>query len=78
MFRWDPNTLVAVIPTIRIANKHLVGWLHRYLVQKVEDGSPLTLQDWDGREAEIEIAARRHATYISGALLRPFSWRVAR
>ncbi|PIL26918.1 hypothetical protein GSI_10056 [Ganoderma sinense ZZ0214-1] len=63
--RWDPNTPIAVAPTIRIADKYLVDGLHRYLVQKVQDDWPFTLEDWDRREAEIE--AMRQAKYISGA-----------
>ena len=55
MRRWDPNTPIAVSPTIRIANKRM---------QKVEDYWPLTLEDWDRREAEIE--AMRNAEYTSG------------
>ncbi|KAM5544007.1 hypothetical protein V8D89_002624 [Ganoderma adspersum] len=50
--RWDPNTPIAVSPTIRIANKYLVDGLQKYL-------------DWDRREAEIE--AMRNAEYTSGA-----------
>ncbi|PIL26931.1 hypothetical protein GSI_10069 [Ganoderma sinense ZZ0214-1] len=63
--RWDPNTPIAVSPTVRIADKYLVDGLHKYLVQKVQDDWPLTLEDWDRREAEIE--AMRRAKDISGA-----------
>ncbi|PIL26916.1 hypothetical protein GSI_10054 [Ganoderma sinense ZZ0214-1] len=64
--RWDPKTPIAVSPTIRIANKYLVDGLHKYLVQKVQDDWPLTLEDWDRREAEIEVMG--YAEYTSGAL----------
>lgn len=47
IFRWEYRQLMVAIPTIRIANKHLVDGLHRYLAQKVDDDWPLTLQDWD-------------------------------
>ncbi|PIL26926.1 hypothetical protein GSI_10064 [Ganoderma sinense ZZ0214-1] len=67
--RWDPETPIAVSPTIRIADKYLIDGLHKYLVQKVQDDWPLTLEDWDRREAEIEVM--RYAEYISGA--RPSS-----
>ncbi|KAI1784442.1 hypothetical protein LXA43DRAFT_930136 [Ganoderma leucocontextum] len=62
--RWDPDTPIAVSPTVRIANKYLVDALHGYLVRKVKEDWPLTLEDWDRREAEIE--AMRHAEYTSG------------
>ena len=52
-------------PTLRIANKYLVDALHRYLVQKVKDDWPLTLEGWDRRETEIEVV--RYAKSTSGA-----------
>lgn len=64
--RWDPNTPVAVAPTVRIADKYAVDALHGFLVRKVKEDWPLTLEDWDRREAEIE-AMRDASMSTSGA-----------
>ncbi len=61
----DPNTPLAIGPTICIADKYAVDALHGFLVRKVKEDWPLTLEDWDRREAEIE--AMRYAESTSGA-----------
>ncbi|PIL26938.1 hypothetical protein GSI_10076 [Ganoderma sinense ZZ0214-1] len=60
--RWDPDTPLTVSPAVRIANKYLVDGLRAYLVQKVKDNWPLTIEDWDRREAEIEAMRSVKAT----------------
>ena len=44
MRRWDPDTPIAVIPTLRITDKYLVDALHKHLMQKVVYDWPLTLE----------------------------------
>ncbi|PIL26913.1 hypothetical protein GSI_10051 [Ganoderma sinense ZZ0214-1] len=64
---WDPDTALTLSLAVRTANKYLVDGLRAYLVQKAKDDWPLTIEDWDGREAEIEamsvLLSRTDATY---------------
>lgn len=55
--RWVLDTPLTVSPVVRIANKYLVDGLRAYIVSKVKEDWPPTLEDWDTHEAEIE--ARR-------------------
>ena len=52
--RWDPDAPLAISPMVRIVNKYLVDRLRAYIVSKIKQDWPLTLEDWDRREAEIE------------------------
>ncbi|KAM5544005.1 hypothetical protein V8D89_002622 [Ganoderma adspersum] len=60
--RWDPDTPLTVSPVVRIANKYLVDGQRAYIVSKVKEDWPLTLEDWDRREAEIEAMRSVKAT----------------
>ena len=49
---------------VRIANKYLVDRLRAYIVSRIKEDWPLTIEDWDRRGAEIE--AMRSVELTSG------------
>ncbi|PIL28624.1 hypothetical protein GSI_08666 [Ganoderma sinense ZZ0214-1] len=52
--RNDPNTPLTVSGAVRLADKYLIEPLHRCLVQQVIDDWPVTLDEYDVKQGEIE------------------------
>ena len=71
VYRWDPDTPLTGSPVVRIANKYLIDGLRAYVVSKAKHDWPLTLEDWDRCEAEIQ--AMRSVPVIATSGERAYS-----